>query len=372
MSLLHRGDRWMRLLPAACGALLLAGCASPGPPRPPSLGLPQPVRDLAAARAGDSVELSYTVPWQSTDKLPLRGATVRGVLCREVEHQGCTVVAGLAPELHGQHNLATWHDSLPSALASGPPRLLSYRVEFFNDTGRSAGPSDAAITVAGSAPEVVNDFHAEGSRLGVVLRWDAAPAAEGEVILKREDLTPESATATQAGKRDKPRVVWLQSNATAGSTLDATAQPGTPYRYTAVRQRVAQLGGSNLHYRSAASAPIEFALLTIYPPPVPTGLTAAGFAPDGGSYAVDLVWQPVDDAGQIAGLAGYNVYREPLDAASRSAGERIRLNAQPVPLPAFHDATAQTMQRYRFSVTAVDNRGNESAAQSFVLEPSTQ
>jgi hypothetical protein len=358
----------MRLLPAACGALLLAGCASPGPPRPPSLGLPQPVRDLVAARAGDSVELSYTVPWQSTDKLPLRGVTVRGVLCREVEHQGCIVVAGLAPKVRGQHTLVTWHDDLPPALASGPPRMLSYRVEFFNDTGRSAGPSDAAITVAGSAPAVVEDFHAEGSRLGVVLRWAPAPAAEGEVVLEREDLAP---VATQDAKRAKPGVIWLQSNATAGSTLDTTAQPGTPYRYTAVRERVAQLGGGKLRYRSAASAPVEFTLNTIYPPPVPTGLTAAGFAPDGGSYAVDLVWQPIDDAGMVAGLAGYNIYREPLDANSRSAGERIRLNAQPVPLPAFHDATAKSMQRYRFSVTAVDNRGNESAAQSFVLEPST-
>jgi hypothetical protein len=371
MSLLHRGDRWMRLLPAACGALLLAGCASPGPPRPPSLGLPQPVRDLSAERVGDGVELSYTAPWQSTDKLTLRGTTVRGVLCREVEHQGCTVVAGLTPKVRGQHTLVTWHDDLPAALASGPPRMLSYRVEFFNDTGRSAGPSEAALTVAGSAPAAVGNFHAEGSRLGVVLSWDAALAAEGEVILKREDLAPESANATQAGKQDKPRIVWLQSNATAGSTLDSTAQPGTPYRYTAVRERVAQLGGGKLHYRSAASAPIEFTLLTIYPPPVPSGLTAAGFADAGGSYAVDLVWQPVDDAGMVSGLAGYNVYREPLDASGHSAGERIRLNAQPVPLPAFHDTTARSMQRYRFSVTAVDNRGNESAAERFVLEPST-
>jgi hypothetical protein len=372
MSLLHRGDRWMRLLPTAFGALLLAGCASPGPPRPPSLGLPQPVRDLAAERVGDGVELSYNAPWQSTDKLPLRGTTVRGVLCREVEHQGCIVVAGLAPKVRGQHTLVTWHDDLPPALASGPPRLLSYRVEFFNGAGRSAGPSDAAITVAGSAPPAVADLRAEGSRLGVVLRWAAAPAAEGEVVLEREDLTPEPADATQAGKRDKPRVVWLQSNATASSTLDTTAQPGTPYRYTAVRERVARADGNNLHYRSAASAPIKFTLNAIYPPPVPTGLTAAGFTDAGGSYAVDLVWQPVDDTGMLTGLAGYNVYRELLDAGGRSAGERIRLNAQPVPLPGFHDATARSMQRYRFSVTAIDNRGNESVAESFILESATQ
>jgi len=352
---LHCGDRLVRLLPAACGTLLMVGCASPGPPRPPSLRLPEPVRDLSAARAGDGVELSFTVPWQSTDKLPLRGASVRGQICRQLEQQPCVVVATLMPELHGQHTLATWHDSLPRELASGPPRLLSYRVEFFSAAGRSAGRSDAAYTVAGSAPAAVNGLRVEGSRMGVVVSWDTAATADGEVLLQRDDISPRTAATAPAKHAD--RVAWLKTNATAGTTLDAGAEPDKAYRYAAVRERVAQIGGRSLPYRSAESAPVEFVLRLIYPPLPPTGLTAAGFVSASGGYAVDLVWQPVNDAGMLAGLAGYNVYRG-----------AAKLNEVPVMLPGFHDATANAATRYQYRVTAVDKKGNESSADMYVLE----
>jgi len=388
MTLLRRGDLSPALLLALCGALAI-GCASPGPPHAPSLRLPQPVRDLDARRLGDSVELRFTVPWQSTDKLPLHGASLRGVLCRELEHQGCVAVAGLAApilDVHGAHNLFTLHDPLPPVLTNGPPRLLSYRVEFFSDAGRSAGKSDAAYTVAGSAPPTVTGLHAEGSRLGVVLSWTALPATDGEVLLQREDLAPHAAagktkpppaSAPKPGKHTDSNTVWLQTNSASDRTLDTTAEPGTPYRYTAVRQRIAQLGGTtpmtggrSLTYRSANSTPIGFILAPIYPPPSPTGLTATGFVSTTGSFAIDLIWQPVDDAGLLAGLAGYNIYREELGADSRPLGKQTRLNASPVPLPAFHDEGAKPLRHYRYSVTALDNHGNESAAAIFVLEPS--
>jgi hypothetical protein len=331
--------------------------------------------------------LRFTVPWQSTDKLPLHGASLRGVLCRELEHQGCVAVAGLAPPIagpHSVHNLFTLHDTLPPTLAVGPPRLLSYRVEFFSDAGRSAGKSDAAYTIAGSAPAAVTGLHAEGSRLGVVLSWTALPAPEGEVLLQREDLAPHASAATskptsalKPAKHTGSDTVWLQTNTANNRTLDTTAEPGTPYRYTAVRQRIAQLGGTtatpsgrSLPYRSAESPPVDFILNPIYPPPSPSGLTAAGFVSTTGTFTIDLIWQPVDDAGLLTGLAGYNIYREELGADSRPLGKEAKLNASPVPLPAYHDAGAEPLRRYRYRVTALDNHGNESAATVFVLEPS--
>jgi hypothetical protein len=320
------------------------------------------VRDLTAAREGDGVELSFTVPWQSTDKLPLRGANVRGEICRALEQQPCVVVTGLTPELRGQHNVTTWHDALPRELASGPPRLLSYRVEFFSDAGRSAGRSDAAYTVAGSAPVAVSGLRVEGSRMGAVVNWDAATATEGEVLLEREAVSPRAAETKPAKHAES--VMWLKTNASEGSTLDAGAEPDTAYRYAAVRERVAKIGGRSLPYRSAKSAPVEFVLRLIYPPQPPTGLTAAGFASVSGGYAVDLVWQPVNDAGMLAGLAGYNVYRETVGAAN----EATKLNEAPVVLPGYRDATANAATRYKYRVTAVDKKGNESGATTYVLE----
>ena len=384
MTLLRRSAT-VRALLMAIGTTLAIGCASPGPPRPPSLRLPQPVRDLTALRKGDTVELSFTVPSLSTDKLPLRGGSVRGVLCRELEHQGCVAVAGLAPSIltpSGEHTVVIWLDALPLALRSGPPRLMSYRVEFFSDAGRSAGKSEAAYTIAGLAPPAVTRLHAEGSRLGVVLRWTPESATEGQVLLQREDLAPKPsakkpkpaakpAAAPRSAKLAEPNVVWLKTNALDGRTLDAAAEPGTPYRYHAVRQRVAQIGGRSLTYRSAESDAVDITLQEIYPPLAPFDLTAAGFSSATASFAVDLIWQPSDDKGLLAGIAGYNVYRETLNDAGHATDRGPRLNSSPVPLPSFHDTTAQPGRSYRYSVTAVDNRGNESEAATFVLEPST-
>jgi fibronectin type 3 domain-containing protein len=56
-----------------------------------------------------------------------------------------------------------------------------------------------------------------------------------------------------------------------------------------------------------------------------------------------------------ADLAGYNVYR-------RAAGEEpVRLSAESVKTPAFRDNGVVAGKKYLYSVSAVDERGNESA-----------
>ena len=100
-----------------------------------------------------------------------------------------------------------------------------------------------------------------------------------------------------------------------------------------------------------------------FPPGVPQGLVVAGFPVQGAdTLAADLVWQP--DAEND--LAGYNVYRQTLtadgSAAGSVAGPAVKLNAALVGLPSFHDATVARGVTYRYTVTAVDSKGNESAA----------
>jgi hypothetical protein len=357
----------------AVGAVLSAvGCANPGPPRPPSLRLPQPVRDLAAERVGDHVELRFTTPERTTDKLPIRSKTITASLCRGVEHQAC---ADPGARLNipigdngGAHGKTTWQDPLPTDLATGQPRLLAYRIELFNAAGKSAGKSDAAYTVAGAAPQRVDGFAVQGSRLGAVLHWASSSSADESVAIEREDLRPAKETAR--GKKDG--VVWLAANASAGatSTLDTTALPDVPYRYTAIRRRVVRFGGRTIELSSEGTIAPEFTLREVYPPPVPTDLTVAGFTDEKTQrLLVDLVWQPVDEAGLVTKLAGYNLYRETVGG---SASARVRLNTVPVPQPSFRDDGAQAGMRYRYSVSAVDVKGNESLASAAVVEAAAQ
>jgi hypothetical protein len=360
-----------RSLAGLAAALLLAGCANPGPPRAPSLFLPAPVlaNKIAASRSGNEVDVRFTVPARSTDKLPLRSQQLTGSLCRQLDTGPCDTVSGKiavdakAPD--GQPNVVTWRDTLPAGLAAGPARAINYRVEFFNATGVSGGKSDPAIAAAGQAPPTVEGLTAEGSRAGIVLRWKPEPASPAEVLIRREDI---AAAANTPADRNHPQpgVAWLSAAAASNSSVvDASALPNVAYRYTAERSTKVQIAGHELEIRSSQSAPVDFTLRQIYAPSAPTGLTAVGYATGNSPFAVDLIWQPVNEPAVV----GYNVYRQAIDMQGAQLGPQTRINTEKIALPGFHDASAVSGTRYRYEVTAIDAHGNESPAASTLLEP---
>ena len=284
-----------------------------------------------------------------------------------------------------------WRDVLPPGLATGPVRALAYRVELRNAAGKAAGFSEAAYAAAGNAPPAVEHFVAEGVRSGVLLQWSGA-AGTAELLVRRERLDGAS-TAVRRGRRAGSRspaeaapasrrgngagkasrldadreeaMVWLKSSAAgpgAPEMVDGTIAEGVRYRYTALRSETVRVGGRTLEVRSAASAGVEIAWRDVYPPPVPQGLTALGFATASGqgrpqAYAVDLVWEPVNDPR----VTGYVVERQRLGAAGQAVEAAERLTAEPVSTPGFHDAGAVAGVSYRYRVTAVDAKGNVSA-----------
>jgi hypothetical protein len=356
-------------------SIALTGCANPGPPHAPSLYLPEPVSaaKIAASRIGNEVAVRFTVPARSTDNLPLRAPQLSGSLCRQAETGPCAPVTGkltvAAKGPDGQPNVVTWRDTLPADLAGGAPRIIGYRVEFFNSAGVSGGKSDPAIAAAGQVPPAVEALTAEGSRAGIILRWKPEPTSAGQVVIRREDIafaakTPANRNHPEPGR--EPGVAWLAADAASpGRVLDSSALPDISYRYTALRSIKVQLGGRELGMRSAESAPLDFILREIYAPSAPTGLTAIGFTNADSQFAIDLIWQPVNERA----VAGYNLYRQPIDSGGAALGSRTRISTVKANLPGFHDATATAGSRYRYEVTAIDDHGNESPAASTVLEP---
>ena len=364
---------------AACAAGALAmvaaltGCANPGAPQPPSLHLPAPVRGLTAARRGDVVTLHFSVSQRTTDNLPVRETALGMTLCREVEHGGCVAVAGIPARVTvkgpaGVANAVTVEDQLPVALTLGAPRLVAYRVELRNAAGKSAGFSEPAFAVGGQAPAAVEGLTAQGSRLGVVLAWSPAGNDSGTLYLRRRE---EHAAANGRGSQS-PAGVLLRfdpaSQARGERLMDTAAAEDVPYMYSAYREQRLTLGGHALVERSDESAAVAFTLRDVFPPPVPSDVTAAPVTAESGAYSVDLIWQPVDEPE----LAGYNVYRETLGESGQAGSGREKLTAAPVPQPAFHDATAQAGVGYRWTVTAVDHKGNESGGASVVLGAGTR
>lgn len=386
--------RWFAAGVATVVALVAAGCASPGPPRPPSLRLPTVVGDLAARRVGDAVALDWTTPSRTTDGLDIKGA-VTAEICREVrgaglrlnQHSNCVVVKRASVKSGATEVM----DTLPAALASGVPALVVYRVRLFNDNGRTAGPSAPAFAAAGAAPPAVEGLRAAATRAGIVLEWKAEAAAvpvdldrtllSAPAVKKAEKpaSAPASGKAASSGLNEKAahslsftsteasevRLQAANEGSDAGGTLDRTARKGETYRYTAQRVERAVVVGHALELRSDVSAPVTVTLLDVFPPATPVGLAAVP-----GNRSIDLSWEPVADDD----LAGYVVYRQQASADGSAAGPFTRISAKPVVGPAYSDSTAIAGGRYVYRVTAVDAAGNESAPSASVEEmlPETQ
>ena len=390
-----------------------SGCASPRPPRPPSLNLPEVTKDLTAQRTGDEVLLHWTTPEKNTDRLNAKGPIVAEV-CRISYRSGpasrpalpppaCTPIARV-PVSPGPSQAS---DALPQALISGPATLLGYRVQLLNGHGRSAGFSPVTFSAAGAAPGPVEALRAEAVPDGVELQWQGQRALAA-VELDRRLIAPagkeqsgragaaapavrpsgtgakipgEPLPAKGAARRNSSGTSAPGSEVTLvtpakgidpGGTIDSTAVRGATYRYTAQRVLTVVLDGHSLTLRSVLSGPVSVVVRDIFPPAVPAGLeavpggalttnNATGVSKD---LSIDLSWTPDTDSD----LAGYLVYRQEVSSAGSLAGSAIRLTAAPVIGPAYQDKTAVAGQRYAYHVTAVDTSGNESAASASVEE----
>jgi hypothetical protein len=347
---------------------IAAGCGAPAAPQPPTLNLPQPVRDLTAKRAGNVVHLTFTVPQKTTDKLPVRGAmTVH--LCRSVESGPCQAAGTLA--IPAQQKVVSMDDTLPAELNQGPPHLLSYRVSILNRAAKFAGDSAPGYTAAGAAPLPVTGFVATPRRSGIILSWQAIDQPASATGWIRFDRTRTSApppqpeptesnssrnllTGRKTPEEPAEQILRLPESTVQhqASAIDATAHTGNSYRYIAQRVEQATVAGRSIEIASLPSVPTETAYGDVFPPPVPTGLVSAA---DTAAKAIDLDWTPDVDPG----LAGYVVYRR--TAGTTEQPQRISPAGKPVTSSNWTDTTAAPGQRYAYSVSAIDVSGNESS-----------
>ena len=140
---------------------------------------------------------------------------------------------------------------------------------------------------------------------------------------------------------------------------------GETYTYAAQRVRTVTVGGHELKVRSAEAAATTIAVRDVFPPSVPSGLTAVqNLASGAQAGSIDLSWEPDAETD----LAGYVVYRRNVSASGEVEGAAVRLTAAPVVETAFRDLTAVAGQRYSYTVTAVDASGNESKASAAAEE----
>jgi len=348
---MRRQRLWSCAAPACLFLMSFAGCGTPGAPQPPSLNLPDPVADLSAIRTGDQVELTWTMPKKSTDKLMLKDSVAVHV-CRR-EGTGACLDAGT--ELLAPGGDAKWGETLPPSLNEGTPRPLTYVVELRNKQGRSAGVSNAAVVLAGAPPPPVTGFRIELRKQGAVLHW--MPEDESTPIrLQRTLLTPPTTKAKEDFASPPPEPVeqnLLVEDVKRGEALDKTIRFGETYAYRAQRVSRVAVDGKTLELAGALTLPVKVIAADVFPPAVPTGLVAVVTPEENeNETSIDLSWEPDTERD----VAGYRIYRRDNDGAWELVS-----SAEPVVGPAFHDAHVQPGHTYHYSVSAIDQGGHESA-----------
>src|ERR1700691_1576486 len=171
------------------GLLWLTGCAQIGPPLPPSLELPKAPSDLRAARKGDKVTLTWTIPARTTERQRVRYLGKTRV-CRSVDSilKQCDAPIGeVAPpadfaarnESSSAKKLtASFVDTLPSALEQGNPTgFATYAVEVLNDAGRAAGISNVGRVALVPTLPPFSDFAGRVTGQGVLISWECPPTS---------------------------------------------------------------------------------------------------------------------------------------------------------------------------------------------------
>jgi hypothetical protein len=349
----------------SCLCLLLASCATIGPPLPPSLELPKSPSDLRAIRRADTVVLSWTIPTVTTDRLTVRhpGATR---ICRGLEPvltkcgtpvgetaavpplPASTKSSGKKSETKTLAIQATYTDTLPRQLErDNPLGFVTYAVEALSKNGRSAGLSNQMqVPVAETLPPPHN-FAAEVTGKGVVLTGTAEPVASHPMvryvyrIYRRPEGSPQQILVGQVPHTDEttftftdPSIEWEKTYEYHANIATVVARPGQPE---------AQVEGKD-------TPDVKVFTHDIYPPAVPSGLQAV-FSGPGQPPFIDLIWAPVTDLD----FAGYNVYRH------EPGSPPEKLNTEPLKMPTYRDAAVASGKTYLYSVSSVDLRGNESA-----------
>jgi hypothetical protein len=311
----------VKLAVPVLAAAFLYGCGYVGPPQPPTLDIPATIADFRAWEYGDTIQIAFTMPATTTEALPLEN--VRSVELR-IRENG-------APEKIMMLPVTTPGPATSEVRVSdwvGKSITLSVRVT--GPKGKaSIWSNPAALTVipplpTPSAPKPQN------VKGGVELSW-AGPGQRFRIFRAEADGQP-------APLADAERSPYL----------DTSTGFGTRYRYM-----VQTIAAENQW--SLVSAEAEITPVDTFAPAIPEGVAAVPTP-----QSIELAWTRNTESD----FRGYNVSRSVDGAPFQKVAELIEA-------PTYSDSKIEPGKKYRYTVSAVDLTGNESA-QSVLAEATAQ
>ena len=408
---------WLHLAVLAIAVLPLISCGKSGPPLPPLVKLPVPPADLVAARRGDTVELSFSVPSVNTD-----GTRPANVSSTEVYAMTAPVtvppisdanlikfgtkVASVQVKAPKDPNLTADEDD-PSDEVDAPegPGLdqgaVAHLAEPLSPT--MLAPADVPRDKRAPTPRV--DARADGPLLGppttVPVRTYAAfglstrgrkgplskriivplvpppPPPSGAAMTYDEThvtLTWPAVADAPAGGADllPSRAIGVPPRPAITYNVYDTTQPNAAVRLTAKPLDEPKYSDDRIVWgekrcyiivaaetiggttiESVMPPPKCETLVDTFPPAAPKGINAIA-----STGTINLIWEPSTEKD----LAGYIVLRGPDPGETLTA-----ITPEPIVEPSFKDAVPAGVA-YAYVVKAVDKAGNVSPASARVVE----
>ena len=307
-------------LSCVLGCVFLGGCGTVGEPLYPALKIPSRVTDLTAVERGDQIDINFTIPPLTTEGLALS--------------QIGRVELRVGPSSAAPFNINTWANTatlvdVPAPAKPGPVHAayparafigkeVVAAVRIANPRGRNSEWSNVQVIPVEQPLPKPMDFKVAAVSDGVSLTWIAPGTAQFRIYRK---------TAEEG-------MPALLATVTAPNYVDRTAEFGKMYDY--------YVQGAHDKTESDVAGPETITPKDVFPPHVPTGLTASA-----GLGSIELAW----DRNTEPDFKEYRVYR------SEANGPFAPL-AQGLEAPSYSDHTIESGQHYRYRVAAADQSGN--------------
>lgn len=313
----------------SCGYV---GCGSIGPIVPPSPKIPPAVRDLAVVERGDQLVITFSTPPRTTDNLAIKRFS-------EIDLRAGTYQTPF--EFDRWADTANRYE-LPLPHPNDPDDPLPIEIKHSIPVNGFQG-QHIAVAVRTAVKE-----HDHFSSWSNVVRLDVIPPLQPPVIEAQPTAEGIRITWTASPPGVEHRVLRQGQNqktpAVLGTTdrssyVDATSQYDLEYTYTAVAVK-----------GTAESLPSQPVTVTAaenvdrFPPKVPVGLAALATP-----ATIELSWE----RGTEPDLKGYYVYRSVNNGPFERQGGLIIL-------PTYSDSHVEHGKTYRYEVSAIDQKGNES------------
>jgi len=342
--------RTLQVLVLASAGGWLFGCGVQGTPHPPRLERPAKITNVSVVQVGQSLEIHFTLPQQTTEgerlTKPLEVEILRAVArhatgisklpepeiwTRLIRDEWLPYARGNDVSYLARLTEREFHDWRGQALVVGVRTLT----RGFRHRPLESDPSNLVDVPIYDVSEPLGGVHCMVTEKAIEVQFPAPTRAlSGEAINDLVGYRIYRSLTGQAGTFE------LLGEVSTPHYLDSHFEFGKTYFY-----QVSAVFGMPGHLAMSDPSPaFKVTPRDVFPPAPPQGLSSIYSA-----GAVELVWA----ANTEPDLAGYNVYR--LD-------EQVpqRLNKELLHTPIFRDTTAPPGKVLTYYVTAVDLSGNES------------